>query len=190
MRTARTRRFVSCEGSSPSLRNIEAQEVSTVRSLTPSSFGDPRIRATFGHQGEDFPFALRQFAQWRGRTPAPHQSGDDRRIEDAFALAHPMHGVDQDGDVRDSLFEQVPEVARLICKQTLGVPRFEVLAEDDNGGLRPPFTDPPAPPSALRRCGWAACECRPPPRRDVPGRQAAATSPHRRPRPPPRRPRR
>src|SRR5215207_662739 len=104
-------------------------------------FGDPRIRAAFGHQGENFPFARRQFAQWRGWTPALHQSGNDRRIEDAFALAYAMHGVDQDGDVRDSLFEQVPDVARLICKQSLRVPRFEILAENHNGRLRPPFTD-------------------------------------------------
>ena len=41
MRTARTRRFVSCDGSSPSFRKIKAQEVSTVRSLIPSRSATP-----------------------------------------------------------------------------------------------------------------------------------------------------
>jgi hypothetical protein len=41
VRTARTRRFVSCDGSSPSFRKIKAQEVSTVRSLIRSRSAMP-----------------------------------------------------------------------------------------------------------------------------------------------------
>jgi len=54
-----------------------------------------------------------------------------------------VHGIDQDRYVGHALLQEITKMARLVCKQTLGIPRFEVLAENHNGCLRPAVTNRP-----------------------------------------------
>src|SRR5207249_5240713 len=95
---------------------------------------DPRVGTTLGHQGEDLPLSDTELIE-DGVGPLPaHELGDDGRVDDTLAFEDALEGVDQHGDVRDTLLEEVAETSRLIREQSLGVAGLEILAEQHNAG--------------------------------------------------------
>jgi hypothetical protein len=65
---------------------------------------------------ETLPLAWREVAERGVGPPTAHEAVHDGGVDDAHALDHPAHGIDQDGNVGDTFLEQIAESSGLIGK--------------------------------------------------------------------------
>ena len=81
---------------------------STVRSVTNSRAAIARFDIPFGHEPQDFSFPVGEPGQRIGPAAPAQEAGDDRRVDDRFAVHDPPEGVDHRGHVKHPFLKQVP----------------------------------------------------------------------------------
>src|SRR5206468_2423124 len=89
----------------------------------------------------------------RSRSPT-QQARHDRRIEDALARRDTTQRVGEDGDIRDTLLQQVSRSRRLLLQQPQRVNRLDVLREDEHPDARMAFADSVRGDESLIRFSW------------------------------------
>src|SRR3954453_16273572 len=72
-------------------------------------FGDRVIRASFGHQPQDFALTGRHTFERIGAPPAAEEPRYDLRVERGPPFGDPAHGVDEAVDVPDAILQEVAE---------------------------------------------------------------------------------
>ena len=102
--------------------------------------GDPRVRATFGHQRQHLALACGQLRERIISLPSPDQCLDESRVDDGSASRDALHRLDEFVHVQDATFEQVADPLsgreQLRCLLDLDMSR-----EDEDPGLRKLLAD-------------------------------------------------
>jgi hypothetical protein len=93
-------------------------------------------RATIGHQRQDVPLPGCQQGERGVGTPALHESGHDRGVDHALALADALERVDEHRDVRYALLEQVARSLGCLFEQAHRVARLEVVRQHEHPDIR------------------------------------------------------
>src|SRR5215469_7756033 len=97
--------------------------------------GDGRVGAPFGHQREHLAFAG---GEGRERvTAAGQQLRNDLGVQRAASRRHPIQGLEELGQVRDPVLEQVADAVRPVGQQLGGVALLHVLREHQHAHLGP-----------------------------------------------------
>src|SRR5215469_14653096 len=97
--------------------------------------GDGRVGAPFGHQREHLALAG---GEGRERvTAARQQLRDDLGVQRAASRRHPVQGLEELGQVRDPVLEQVADAVRPVGQQLGGVAFLHVLREHQHAHLGP-----------------------------------------------------
>ena len=65
-----------------------------------------------------------------------HEPGDDRRVEHALAVGDAAERVDEHGDVRHALLQQVAATLRVLLEQAHRVARLDVVGQDEHADAR------------------------------------------------------
>ena len=112
---------------------------STAPPPTTSARGDGGVRPALGHQREHLALARGELAE--RVAAAGEQLRDDFGIERAAARGHPVQRVEELGDVRDPVLEQVADPLRAPGDQLGGVPLLDPLGQDEHAGVRPAVPD-------------------------------------------------
>jgi hypothetical protein len=99
------------------------------------------IRVAFGDEGEHFRLALRQTVDRAAPAPAPHQAGDDVRVERRPTLGDTSHGIGEDAQVADLLLQQVPDTLRTVGDQVERIPVLKKLGQDQHANIGLPRAD-------------------------------------------------
>ena len=136
MSTARTRRWSSVAGSSPSLAKMDPTWVSTV-------FGDRNSRSQMAWFERPSAIRARISCSRPVRSPralpspAAEQLGHYVRVDDRSAAGDPPDGAGELRDVGHAVFEQVADTGRRVVKQLDRLPRLHVLGQDQdaNAGM-------------------------------------------------------
>ncbi len=131
-RTARTRRWSSGAGSSSSFEKMLAMWASTVFGREEQSIADRLVRTAFGHEGEDFAFALGQVIERDARSTPPDELGDDLGIDDRAATGDASDRVGEVLEVVDTILEQVAHPAGAVGDQAEGERRVDILGQDEH----------------------------------------------------------
>ncbi len=122
------------ESSSPSLPKIAVTFFSTAPTPMKSGLSDGGVRAPLGHQLKDLALARGQ----RGEriVAPPEQLRDDLRVEHGAAVGDPVDRVDQLGERRDAVLQQVADATAAGAEQLLRVGDLDVLRQQQDAGAR------------------------------------------------------
>ena len=74
-------------------------------------------------------------ASGSSRRRRPKSRVDDGRVDDGLALRDPTQRVDEDGNVKDALLEQVADALGMLFEQPQRVAGLHVLREDQNADI-------------------------------------------------------
>ena len=128
---------------------------------------DPLVGSAFGHEREHLALALGELGERAVGSGPLDEAGDDGRIEHALTLVDAPERVGQDGDVGDSLLEQVAHSARMLLEQAHGVAGGQVVGEHQH-----PHPGVGAADRTARRAEADEVEEPLPGQRDLPGARA------------------
>ena len=112
---------------------------STAPPPTTSAVGDGGVGPALGHQREHLALARGELAE--RVAAAGEQLRDDFGIERAAARGHPVQRVEELGDVRNPVLEQVADAVRAPGDQLGGVPLLHPLGQDEHADVRPAVAD-------------------------------------------------
>ena len=99
------------------------------------SGGDGGVGAAFCHQGEDLAFPWGEVAE--RVTAAGQELGDDLGVEGAAASGDTVQGVEELGDVRYPVFQQVADAVRAVGDQLGRVALLDPLGQDEDADVGP-----------------------------------------------------
>ncbi len=97
---------------------------------------DPVVRVPLGHERQNLALAVREVVETIWLARSPHETRNDGGIENTLAVVDPAKRVDEDGDVRYTLLEQVPAPLGMLLEQPHRVTRLEVVREHEDADLR------------------------------------------------------
>ena len=97
---------------------------------------DRLVRASFGHEREDFALPFRQVVERDSCPAASHELRDDLRIDHGAAPSDPPDGVGEVVEVLDPILEEIADPAGPVRNESHREGRLDVLRKDQDPDRR------------------------------------------------------